>query len=290
MFARYYYNLGCCCHTPVWFPARWISCCCVFPFHQAHSAGNVDHSTELHPWQAELQPAGMEDLISIDSLISFILEEGSFVSQTNSCKPLCSPSALCLHRDAKDLHVGRGLEGFGAGSCGLSMQHPDLGQKTRSAWCWGNALFGPKQVPFESEPPDGLWVIFAIMPPAIPAGEARLGPGSCTPHACPAALACLCVFRRELLACGHRQRLKDVAVCIVWPWTELSCRALWPAAFALLVLHLSRAPVMPLQCPDLFPGWGSCFQLDSRVKRGTLIFHKCQRLCAVFADRNRNSE
>lgn len=112
MFARYYYNLGCCCHTPVWLPARWISCCRVFPFHQAHSTGNVDHSTELHPCQAELQPAGMEDLISLDSLISFILEEGRFISQTNSCKPLCSPHALCLRRDAKDLHVGWGLEGF----------------------------------------------------------------------------------------------------------------------------------------------------------------------------------
>lgn len=85
------------------------------------------------------------------------------------------------------------------------------------------------------------WVIFAITPAAIPAGEARLGPGSCTPHACPAAFACLCVLRRELLACGHRQRLKDVAVYDVWPWTELSCRALWPAAFVLLVLRLSRA-------------------------------------------------
>lgn len=40
-------------------------------------------------------------MISVDSLISFILEEGSFVSQTNSWKNLCSPSTPCLLRDSK---------------------------------------------------------------------------------------------------------------------------------------------------------------------------------------------
>jgi len=49
------------------------------------------------------------------------------------------------------------------------------------------------------------WVGFAIVPPAIPPGEARLGPRQLYLRACPAALACLCVFRRERLACGHRQ-------------------------------------------------------------------------------------
>lgn len=87
-----------------------------------------------------------------------------------------------------------------------------------------------------------------------------------------------------------REWLKDLSVYIVWPWAELSCRALRPVAFALLVLHLPRAWTMPLQCPDLFPAGESCFQLDSRVKKGTLVFHKGQRLCAVFADRNGNSE
>lgn len=84
-----------------------------------------------------------------------------------------------------------------------------------------------------------------------------------------------------------REWLKDLAVYIVWPWTELSCRALWPVAFTLLVLHLSRAQEMPLQCPGLFPSWGSCLQLDSRVKKGTLIF-QWQCLLTEIEIQNRN--
>lgn len=212
MFARYYYNLGCCCHTPVWLAARWISCCRVFPFHQAYSAGNVDPSTELHHWQVEFQPGGLQDLIRVDSLIAFILEEGSFVSQTNSWKNLYSPSTSLpsqrCQAEVWHFHVGWGFEVGGAGSCWLSVQYADLVQKTRLAWCWGNALFGLKQVPFESEPPDGLccrMVIFAIVPPAIPAGEARLGPRQMYHSMLALQPLLVCVFRRECLACGHRQ-------------------------------------------------------------------------------------
>lgn len=286
MFARYYYNLGCCCHTPVWFPARWISCCCVFPFHQAHSTGNVDHSTELHPWQAELQPAGMEDLISIDSSISFILEEGSFVSQTNSCKPLCSPSALCLHRDARDLHVGRGLEGFGAGSCGLSMQRPDLGQKTRSAWCWGNALFGPKQVPFESEPPDGLCCRMGYFCNHAPGNTCRRGSAgtwqlhaACLPCS-PCLSVCIQTWAPGMWAQAETKR-RGCVRCVALDWTFLPCsmasclRASCPSPFQ----GLSDASAMPWP----FPSMG--ILLIVRLKSGKEDFHLPQVLevvCSVW--------
>lgn len=289
MFARYYYNLGCCCHTPVWLAARWISCCRVFPYHQAHSTGNVDHSTELHHWQAELQPGGMQDLISVDSLISFILEEGSFVSETNSCKNLCGPSALCLLGDAEHLRVGWGLEGGGAGSRGLPVQRADLVQKTRPAWCWGNALFGPKQVPFESEPPDGLCCRNGLFLQLCPQRylQERLGwdHGSCTTAYLPCS-PCLsvCIQTWAPGVWAQAEWLKDLAVYIMWPQPELFCCALQLVAFTLLALHLLGAHAMPPQSSYLFPAWGCCFQLDSRLKKGTLIFYKCQRLSAAFAD------
>lgn len=69
---------------------------------------------------------------------------------------------------------------------------------------------------------------------------------------------------------------------IVWPQTELSCRTLQSVAFTLLALHLLGARPTPPQCSYVFPERGTCFQLDSRLEKGTLISRKCQRLSAVF--------
>lgn len=68
----------------------------------------------------------------------------------------------------------------------------------------------------------------------------------------------------------------------MWPRTELFCCTLQPVAFTLLALHLLGARLTPLQCSYLFQERGTCFQLDSRLEKGTLISHKCQRLSAVF--------
>lgn len=148
MFARYYYSLGCCCHTPVWLAARWISCCRVSP--STTLVALVMLSTALHCIPDKLnssQQACRIWLALTPRFLSSQKREALFLKQT-AAKPSAVPCVLCIFRDANRLRVGRGVQGSGAGSRGLPVQCADLVQKTRLAWCWENALFGPKQVPF----------------------------------------------------------------------------------------------------------------------------------------------
>lgn len=129
-------------------------------------------------------------------------------------------------------------------------------------------------------------VIFAIVPPAIPPGEARLGPWQLHRAYLPCS-PCLSVCIQTWVPgmWAQAEWLNDLAVYIMWPRPELFCCTPQSVAIALLAIHLLGArPTSPCGS-HLLPAQGSCFQLDSELKkRGFDLPHKCQRLSAVFAD------
>lgn len=123
-------------------------------------------------------------------------------------------------------------------------------------------------------------VIFAIVPPAIPPGEARLGPWQLHRAYLPCS-PCLSVCIQTWVPgmWAQAEWLNDLAVYIMWPRPELFCCTPRSIAITLLAIHiLGVRPTSPCSS-HLLPTQGSCFQLDSEWKKGALIFHTSARGC-----------
>ena len=146
-------------------------------------------------------------MISIDSFISFILEEGSFVSQTAA--KTSAVLAHCAFSEMPNISMWaegwRVVEQVPAGSlCNALTWFKKLDRLDAEEML----ALARNRFPLSQS----LLMVCCRMGyfcNCAPSNTSRRGSAgteaAVPPRTCPAALACLCVFRRECLACGHRQ-------------------------------------------------------------------------------------